>query len=115
MLRLALPQRLLIPTDSTLTHTTHVYTPLISMESAAKLRVSAVTTVTPPGPTHMKEGVAARLLTTDAVQETDETCPHRPSLSGTPVNTSGGGKAKKGQIYNESILLNLYTGLGIYT
>lgn len=103
MLTLVLPQRLSMPTDATLTHASHMYTP-VDVESIARSRVLSVTTIASSGPVHMKEGVAAKLSTTEAVQVMDKTRPQRPSLSGTPIVTAGEGAAGEGELISTNLI-----------
>ena len=91
MVTVELVQRL---TCGTFTQAIQVYSPSVITE--AKLRMLSESTMSPPGPLHMKVGVATKLSMTDAVQVMEDTCPQRSSLTGTPVNTSGGGASEGG-------------------
>ena len=88
MVMVELVQRLVILTWGTFTQAIQVYSPPVITEG--KLRMLSESTMSPPGPLHMKVGVATKLSMTDAVQVMEDTCPQRSSLTGTPVNTSGG-------------------------
>ncbi len=92
MVMVELVQRLMILTCGTFTQAIQVYSPPVITE--VKLRMLSESTMSPPGPLHMKVGVATKLSMTDAVQVMEDTCPQRSSLTGTPVNTSGGGAAE---------------------
>ena len=93
MVMVELVQRLMILTCGTFTQAIQVYSPPVITE--AKLRMLSESTMSPPGPLHMKVGVATKLSMTDAVQVMEDTCPQRSSLTGTPVNTSGGGHLRE--------------------
>ncbi len=97
MVMVELVQRLMILTGGTFTQAIQVYSPPVITEG--KLRMLSESTMSPPGPLHMKVGVTTKLSMTDAVQVMEDTCPQRgPTLTGTPVNTSGGGASGKYRI-----------------
>ncbi len=95
MVTVKLVQRLLILACGTFTQTIHVYSPPITTE--VKLRMLSGSTVSPPGPLHIKVGVATKLSMTDALQVMEDTCPQRSPLTGTLVDTTGGGASKGGE------------------
>ena len=99
MVTVELVQRL---TCGTFTQAIQVYSPPVIIE--AKLRMLSESTMSPPGPLHMKVGVATKLSMTDAVQVMEDTCPQRSSLTGTPVNTSGGGASEGKEVKYHYIL-----------
>ena len=95
MVMVELVQRLMILTCGTFTQAIQVYSPPVITE--AKLRMLSESTMSPPGPLHMKVGVATKLSMTDALQVMEDTCPQRSPLTGTLVDTTGGGASKGGE------------------